>query len=329
MAQRKVLHEAGTLLAEGKTPGTFRVCIITEGEGSTGVYSRDLLQKTHASGFFDEALSFMSHPKDPNKPWERPATDIWGQLVGGTTLEEHDGILGLWGDFEPDDSHPEKRAFLEKYAPKLGLSIYAAGAGEVDKKSGKLVVHEFDGEDPYKSVDIVVAAGRGGKFDRQAEAALRVLESSVGIPAGTNPDVTSAQENQKEGKMDEKILEALNALKTMLSTFLTESKAAETARLQAEADAKAKEPTVTEALEAYAGKVTAINAEKDLSPAQVAELLVAAKEGKDVAPLIESAKKVAEEFKTRLGESAAPYGRVTTGAGRDEDYTVAAEGWNR
>lgn len=309
MAQR-ILQESGTLVASKTSKGTYPVRIITEGKGSSGTYSRELLQKPETQKAFEGVLSFMGHPLDPEKPHLRPVENIAGRMTGKVKGKEVDGVYGLYSEFKPNTSTPGRAEFIEEYAADLGLSIYIAGDGT--ERNGEYQVESFDGSDPYKSVDIVVAAGRGGRFERATEAYTRVSAES-----GTKPDATSAQEREKEN-MDKEILEALKALKTSFETFVTESKAPVKAPV-AEADADAIDKAVATAVEAYDEKVKAINAATELLPSQVESLLASAKAGADVLPLIESAKKIATEAQTRLTESSnVAFGRFVEGAGASD-----------
>jgi len=323
MAQRKLLHEAGTLTKPVAGASTYPIRIISEGKGSSGVYSRELLAEYKDA--FEGALSFMNHPLDPAKPHLRDVTGIAGRLVGSVEAKEVDGEFGLYSEYKPD---PRWAGFVEEYADSLGLSIYISGDGR--EEGGEYIVESFDGSDPYRSVDVVIAAGRGGRFERARES-LRAIESSLGSPTGEKPEATSAQETQqKENHMEKEILEALTAIKEALVpvvSFVTESKAAATATAQAEAQAEVDDKAVAEALDAYEKDVAAIDA-ADLLPSQVESLRSAAKRGEDIAPLIESAKKIVDEATQALSE-----GTVVSGAGRvTESATTEAsaalpKGW--
>ncbi|MFZ2912424.1 MAG: hypothetical protein WAZ75_05040, partial [Candidatus Absconditicoccaceae bacterium] len=63
-------------------------------------------------------------------------------------------------------------------------------------------------------------------------------------------------------------------------------------------------------------------ARESLLPTQVESLMEAAKVGTDIAPMVESAKKVYEEAMKVLSESAS--GGRSFGSGADEDYSVGA-----
>lgn len=311
------LKESGSLVnAKGKA-GVFPVRIITEGIGSSGVYSAALLEQY--ADAFNGAPSFMNHPLDPNRPDLRDITTIAGKIVSEVRYEERDGIAALYADLQVDERWQN---FVETYADVIGLSVFIEGSGKNDDE-GNFLVESFNGEDPYKSVDFVVAAGRGGRVERAMES-LRVIESSVGIPASKTDSEASGQVT-KEGKvqMEKEILEALVAIKESLApvvTFINESKTAKEVTIQSEVDADALETARTEAVEAYDAKVATIPV-ADLLPSQVESIRAAAKRGDDVAELIAEAKKVVDEAKglvTRSSESL----RIGENAGADESYTM-------
>ena len=102
----------------------------------------------------------------------------------------------------------------------------------------------------------------------------------------------------------EEVLAELKKLNDALASFVAESKTAATAEVEAEAIADAKKDAAKEAVSSYKEQVKAIDAIDDLLPEQREELLDAAERGEDIAPLIESAKKVAEGFKKHFTESA-------------------------
>jgi hypothetical protein len=313
------LNETGTLVSQKAAAGVFPVRIITEGKGSSGVYSAALL-KEYAS-VFNGAPSFMNHPLDPQRPDKRDVTSIAGKIVSEVQYEERDGVAGLYADLKVDSRW---QSFVEDYADVIGLSVYIEGSGTKDD-NGDLIVESFNGSDPYRSVDIVVSAGRGGRVERAMES-LRVIESSVGEPAGKPSTEASVQENKgKVELMEKEILDALKALTESLApvlAFVSESKDASKQEIQGTADAAAVKTAVAEAVAAYTEKDAAIMA-AGLLPSQVESIREAAKGGADVAPLIEAAVKVVEEAKSltvvngevvRIGESAS-----------NDDFTV--KGW--
>lgn len=291
---RKFVQEAARL-APKSADGTYPVVIITEGEGSSGSYSAELLE--HSESVFANTPSFLNHPIDPSKPHLRDVNTIAGRL-GDVRVGEDGGKRALLSAFKPRD---EKVAqFIDDFGDIIGLSIYCQAEGE-EMDDGRIRVTEFDASDPYRSVDIVVAAGRGGKFQR-AEESLRAIESSLGIPVD-KPASTSAPESNKEESMDE-VLKAIEALTAKFDTFLSEQKDAADKAAQAEADAQAKDKDVSEAVEAAVGAVEAVKAAKVL-PSFESKLIEKAKKGGDITEDLAFAVEVTKEAAAPKKEAAA------------------------
>ncbi|MDF2506237.1 MAG: hypothetical protein K0Q52_96 [Microbacterium sp.] len=319
MPKTRTYVQEASRLAEKRADGTYRVVLITEGTGSTGVYSAELMDSSvHV---FENAPSYMDHPIDPEHPERRPVLSIGGRF---SNVEAEDGEHGrqLAADFKPRE---EFRPLFEEFGDVLGLSIFCGAYGEKDQ-SGRVVVEAFDDTDPYRSVDIVVAAGRGGRFKR-AQESLRTIESSLGIPEGNQPGSTSAPDstNLQENTMDPKALaEALVPLLADALKPMTDFLAEEGARRQAEADAAAQTPEVKDAVEAAITSVEAIKAAKVL-PSFETKLIESAKTGADVTADLEFAKTVTAEAKGPKAPEAFPSSYVhesATGASADDDFSL-------
>jgi hypothetical protein len=285
---QKQLIEHGRLTeAIDADKSVFPVTIITEGEGSSGIYRREMLQEnTHA--FPKGTKSFIDHPKDPTKPWERSLTSIAGKLVEDAQYVEEDGVGMLKSKLKVDSRW---REFVEEYKDVIGLSIYIGAYGD-NEENGKVVVESFDSEDPYASVDIVVAAGRGGRFDQAIES-YRQIESSLGNKAHeSNDDVAPAHRTTQTedismeieelaGKVD-KLTEALEALTASVTPVLESLKPRED---EGEIDLE----QVTEAL------VTA-----DLTKRSRKAVLEAVRNGAAVEDAVKEAKADEDEFRAEL-----------------------------
>src|SRR5690606_36520821 len=109
--------------------------------------------------------SFINHPINPDAPHERDLNTLAGRITNVTVGEGEHGKQ-LEGNFKP---RAEYASLFEEFADIIGLSIFCGGYGEQDD-TGRVVVESFDGSDPYRSVDAVVAAGRGGRFKRAQES---------------------------------------------------------------------------------------------------------------------------------------------------------------
>lgn len=118
----------------------------------------------------------------------------------------------------------------------------------------------------------------------------------------------------------DKMEEKLDKLISLFESFVADKSAKAEADAQAKVDADAISTAVTESISAYDAKVALIEAEKELLPSQRTFLREQAKAGADVAPLIESAKKLLVEANEVLTESA--FGRGFTSSA-DEDWNVS------
>ena len=297
------LFEASRLVREeAREDGAFKVRIISEGKGSSGIYPAKLLEDYF--GAFDESLSFKNHPTGWDGPQGRDFTMISGEILGSTWVDTDErGKVGVYGWYLPDPEYADK---IERYKDKLGLSIYIEGDGYFNE-DGDFEVTSFNAMDPYKSVDIVIAAGRGGKMNVES-----LREMYVG------PTSKEGRNNRKETTMDlETLATKLDALTTTVLALASDKEAEASESAQAKAD----EEAVAKAVESYAAKVEAI-AKAEL-PAVLAESLRKdALAGADVEVKITEAKALTEALKTELTESGA--GRVIEGS--DDDYTLKGFG---
>lgn len=280
MTSRHLLEAATLASTEPSADGSWAVRLISEGRGSSGVYTRSLLENYfHA---FDDVLSFLNHPVE--SPHERNFTEIAGRIKNARFQEDSDGKAAIFGDYYPDEQYAEK---LEKYRDKLGLSIYISGTGSVEESTGDFIVESFDEDDPFKSVDVVIAPGARGKF---MESMQKVYSARV---EEEKPTVTVAEE--KNGEVME---EKLDKLIDLMSSLVADKKTEESAKAQVEAD----EAVATARVESFAAAVKAVD-EANLFDSQRESILESAKEGVDVAPLIEQAKEIKAEAVESVKES--------------------------
>lgn len=287
----KRLFEARTLVCgESRDDGSFKVKIINEGKGSSGIYPAELLERS--ADVFSGALSFKNHP-DWNGPQGRDFTMISGKVLETWVAKDEFDKTAIFGWYLPD---PEYAAKIERYKDDLGLSIYINGDGYLNE-DGEFVVDWFDPVDPWASVDIVIAAGRGGS-----------LSLGESLREFYNVDPNGGRTNRKETTMDlETLATKLDALTTTVLALASDKEAEASESAQAKAD----EEAVAKAVESYAAKVEAI-AKAEL-PAVLAESLRKdALAGADVEVKITEAKALTEALKTELTESGA--GRVIEGS---------------
>lgn len=298
----KRIAEAGTItVAED---GSFPVCLITEGAGSSADFPRGFFTQANADALAN-SLSFPSHPVELDKPQHRDPLSAIGKIGESVTIQETDGKMGFWSRFLPAKSKPQVAEYLAEFGHLLGLSVYADSDGHNDPATGRWVAESLNGSDPYKSVDLVVAAGRGGKFVKVGE--------SLGLITQTSTPV----EEKRALTMEKDVEDRFNDLEAKIMGKLAEALAAAPAPLQdKEPDKAAVDAAVNTRLTEYQAKVKVIAEAKTLSESQVAELNALALDGKDITDALAKAVKVSEEFgKRALTED--------VNGEKQEHYTVA------
>jgi hypothetical protein len=300
----KHLFEAATLVSESASEdGTWVVQLIAEGKGSSGTYPATLLENHHHA--FDGVLSFKNHPQWFEGPETRDFTMLAGQVIGETWVDTNkQGKRAIFANYLPDPEYKDK---LARYRDKLGLSIYIEGSGYDDEETGEFMVDWFNPEDPYASVDVVIAPGARGKLtEAMKQTYSRNRENEPGAEA-------SAQEpHERKLRMEKEIQEALEKVNSTLASvaetltaLASEKQAKESEKAQAEAD----EAAVKERVANVTANLDAIEAARaDLLPSQVESLRAEAKAGTDVTARIEEAKTIAKEareaFEGKQEESA-------------------------
>lgn len=173
----KTIREASSGV-KAKSKGIFEARLIDEGQGSSGYYTKELLQKYGPTTFSEGRLCFANHSSEAD--WEngRDLNKIMARLV--TDAEYREDADGKGALFANVKVRPEWIDFVEEYKDSIGMSISVSGEAseqEIDGES-RLVVESFDDTDPYRSVDFVVAAGRGGKVERMLESARKIEEKT-------------------------------------------------------------------------------------------------------------------------------------------------------
>lgn len=300
----KRLYESATLTEAKTSPGVWPIRIITEGKGSSAVYHREMLQDPKNHVFAGRPM-FGNHPKDPNKPWERSPFEIKAKLGKNIEYREVDGVGGIWGEAIVS---PELDKWLEEFHDVIGVSIFASGNGHEDE-NGDYIVESFDGDDPYTSVDFVVAPGRGGGVERVMEA-YRALEQNGTAPAGTG---------HKEGeyRMDEATKAFIEQMFTPVKEALAELDKKLTDATALVESVKNAQPERVDAVDA-AGELATAVAEAKLTKTAVARVQESVKAGKTIAEAVQHEKDIRDEVlaeaKVRVQE-----GVFGGAAGADDD----------
>ena len=291
--EKRPIYEAATLVSESpREDGAWKVRIISEGQGSSGYYSRDLLEGYHH--VFNDVLSFKNHPTGWDGPEDRDFTMIAGEILGETWTEDDErGMAAVYGWYLPDE---EYRAKLERYKKKLGVSIFAMGEGEWDDRTGNFNVTEFT-EDPYTSVDVVIAAGARGKI---LESAKKVYAHRVERTSAASAGVTEEEGLSEMAEKD--VLDAIGKLTVAVEALTESGKKEAQATVDANALSTAVEAGIEAGVKAYADNIAAIDA-AELLPSQEADLRDRAAKGEDITSAIESAKVIATEAREAAGKA--------------------------
>lgn len=271
----KILTE--TTAAPVKRGKRWLVTVAVPGQGSSGVYSEDVLREQGPAALAPGAQSFITHET-------RNPKDMIGTYPEGAFWNNAEGKLQAELEVFP---HWEE--FVEAVASHTGMSIQMAGEKDDDNNVTKLIPSVSNRCD---MVDRPGLAGSG--IDKKLYEQL--------LEEARNP---SREDDNTVKELEDKIA-SLTVAVTALVDGIKAKEAADEAANQVVADAET-------AVEAYDAAVEQILAAK-LSPKQTADLRAKAKAGEDVEAAIETAKEIAKELTeaaTKELEEAAPTGRVT------------------
>ena len=299
MTKRVLSESAGRVVRQDD--GSFRICIVDEGRGSSADWPRDFFEGARGRANADAlkgVISFPNHPKDYDRPEERDPMTAIGRIGDEVTIEEHNGKLGFWADYIPS-RRPGVAEHLEEFGDILGVSVFCEGETRRNLETGRDEAVSFDPTDPYRSVDVVIVAGRGGKFEKRLAESHRRLGETSAIP----------QEKEEETHMDKDIEERFNKLASdftsalnALADTLKGTVAAKDADVQAKVDKETVDKAVDKALADYDKAVDLIS-EAKLTESQSSDLRARARKGEDITGAIETAKKVLEEARQGRGGS--------------------------
>ena len=151
-------------LIEAKTDdkGTIPVKIIDPGWGSSGYYSREVLQQAVNARVYAAGLQmYWNHPSksDEKERPERDLRDLAGVLTEDARWDEH-GSKGP-GVYARAKVFAAYRDAVAEMGPYIGLSHYVWGeskTGEAEGKKGDIITRIV----AARSVDFVTVPGRGG-----------------------------------------------------------------------------------------------------------------------------------------------------------------------
>lgn len=184
--------------------GTAAVKIIAPGQGSSGRYDPEVLERDGKEAFPSGTKMYWDHPtvtEDKERP-ERSLRDVAATTVSDPYYNENgpDGP-GLYTDAKVVSTYRET---VEELAPHMGVSIRALGVVNQDD-NGEAVVEKI-APSPHNSIDFVTEPGAGGKV-------LELFESARGrgtppAPRKEDPSMDLQEATRKLTEAERKLQEA-------------------------------------------------------------------------------------------------------------------------
>lgn len=203
----KIAVSESAQLESPNEDGTFKVRILVEGKGSSGIYTKDLIEEY--GDVYNGVPSYFSHAAG-----ERNPLDLAGKIEGETWVEElEDGRTALFGNYRPRKSEAIGDLF-ENFRDTIALSIFATGEG-TESEDGDIIVESFDRDNPRTRVDIVDAAGAGGAF----------MESFKPVEKSATESTSVGAEDEEKGTAltDEQITALAEAIAAKVGDTLSET----------------------------------------------------------------------------------------------------------
>ncbi|MGN6325833.1 hypothetical protein [Pseudolysinimonas sp.] len=295
-----------------KTPtGRWRAILAVPGKGSSGNYSREMLAEYGPKAFPAGMKAYLTHDE------KRDPRDLLGHYPDGAWFDPDEGVDGaLVSELEP---LPSKRAFVEEVAPHVALSLFAMGKKDDAGNITELLAHRTNG------VDMVGYGGlEGSSLGSQIfERAQTLLEASRTAETVSSVEKENSMTPEQIAALVEGLKGAFAESLAPVLTFVTEQRAAEEARRQAETANKDAEPTVKEAVAKALADKKAID-DAELSESASARLLAASENGDDITEALAEAIKVRDEYASRITEST----EVTGGRRSETTTTHVAESYS-
>ena len=193
MTQRTLTSDASCPLSESafKPDGTFPVRIIAEGWGSSGFYSKKILNKS--AGLYKSGTKMFVNHASRAELKERPERDL-NQLaayfIEDQATWQDNGIYGP-GLYQTAKALPNYADFLKEAAPVIGVSHFVLGKtriGEAGGKTGPIV----ESIDAVLSVDFVTQPGAKGSIGA-------IYESWVNSDINSDDETHELQISETQG----------------------------------------------------------------------------------------------------------------------------------
>lgn len=222
--------------------GTVMLKLISEGVGSSGYYSADVLKRDGPKVFTKGLFNLIDHPTSQQEK-ERPEGSV---LNVGSTLKEDAKWYDSWKDkngidqgaglYAPATVKPTFREDLSVIANDIGMSIRAKGKARKGLVDG-VEMPIIESIDKALSVDYVTLPGRGGRVIDMMESAKNVstlvIKEETNTMAVDEMEFTKLQEaNRKLSDQVARLTEAtarataLQSVDSVLTTYPTLPKSA-------------------------------------------------------------------------------------------------------
>lgn len=203
---------SGPLLVEkaGSDGDVWEIKIIEAGEGSSGFYPAEVLERDGSRAFPAGTRSFANHDSWEDLMNGGDITRLMGKTLESATYR--DGAL--WASWKVA---PKWKDFVKEFHEQIGVSINTPGqkeVGTIGDYTGNVVTALENG--PYTSIDVVVAPGAGGGFTRMLESAKEILGDT--LKESTAPAVDTTHKNERNSPMElEELTKEVTALKESLA----------------------------------------------------------------------------------------------------------------
>ena len=283
------------------------VRLITEGRGSTGVYTKEALQGSFAEAFPVGTHMYIDHATEV-ETYERPEGTLTklAAVIAETPHWQDAPEPGMYATIEVVE---QWAPFIEQVSDIIGVSVHCGATLVQDDdlvtagEPSPPVIESFI-PSPVNSVDFVTVPGAGGRLVE----ALESFKNGNAIKDGSN------KHNSERKRMDTEFKEALEALDTKLSALV--EALADKAKKNDEEDAKkAKEEEEDKTKKAKEAILALADSDlPEVSRVRVAEAIV---RGYDAKSILGRETKLVESIRESLSGGFAPE-HVPSGKSADD-----------
>lgn len=306
------IQESVTTSVLKPVKGTHKwlVRLISEGSGSTGVYTKEALQGSFAEAFPIGTHMYIDHASEAEQ-WDRPEGTLTklAAVIAETPHWQDSPEPGMYATIEVVD---QWAPFIEQVSDIIGVSIHCgatlAQTDDIVTSEEPLppVIESFI-PSPINSVDFVTVPGAGGRLVE----ALESFKNGNAIMDGSN------KHNSERKRMDTEFKEALEALDTKLSA-LVEALADKAKKKDEEDEEDAKKAKEEEEDKAKKAKEAILAlADSDLPEVSRVRVAEAIARGYDAKTIMDRETKLVESIRESLSGGFAPE-HVPSGKSADD-----------